>query len=119
WRIGKTPFPCVEAVTLIDEAGGKFTFAPALPESRLAAVGVARPFVEGQYPCKVAQITHSPNHLLEKWTCNADGRQAAFWKRRGERKFTASFIDQGYCFNAGEWSFPDAPLRGVFGRNDV
>ncbi len=32
---------------------------------------------------------------------------------------TASFIDQGYCFNAGEWNFPDAPLRGVFGRNDV
>ena len=30
-----------------------------------------------------------------------------------------SFIDQGYFFNAGEWSFPDAPLRGVFGRNDV
>jgi len=56
---------------------------------------------------------------FDKWTCNADGRQAAFWKRRGERKFTASFIDQGYCFNAGEWSFPDAPLRGVFGRNDV
>src|SRR5271165_6435059 len=41
---------------------------------------------------------------------SADGRQAAFWKCRGERKFTASFIDQGYCFNAGEWSFPDAPL---------
>ena len=56
---------------------------------------------------------------FDKWTCNADGRQAAFWKRRGERKFTASFIDQGYCFNAGEWSFPDAPLRGVFGRTDV
>jgi hypothetical protein len=35
-----------------------------------------------------------------------------------ERKFTASFIDQGYCFNAGEWNFPDAPLRGVFGRNE-
>ena len=56
---------------------------------------------------------------FDKWTCNAHGRQAAFWKRRGERKFTASFIDQGYCFNAGDWSFPDAPLRGVFGRNDV
>ncbi|MGA2689129.1 MAG: HipA family kinase [Candidatus Korobacteraceae bacterium] len=56
---------------------------------------------------------------FDKWTCNADGRQAAFWKRSGQRKFTASFIDQGYCFNAGEWSFPDAPLRGVFGRNDV
>ena len=56
---------------------------------------------------------------LDKWTCNANGRQAAFWKRPRERKLTASFIDQGYCFNAGEWSFPDAPLRGVFGRNDV
>ena len=29
------------------------------------------------------------------------------------------FIDQGYCFNAGEWSFPDSPLRGVYARNDV
>lgn len=56
---------------------------------------------------------------LDKWTCNANGRQAAFWKRSRERKLTASFIDQGYCFNAGEWNFPDAPLRGVFGRNDV
>jgi len=56
---------------------------------------------------------------FDKWTCNADGRQAAFWKRGRERKFTASFIDQGYCFNAGEWNFPDSPLRGVYGRNDV
>ena len=56
---------------------------------------------------------------LDKWTCNADGRQVAFWKRLRQQKFTATFIDQGYCFNAGEWSFPDAPLRGVFGRNDV
>jgi hypothetical protein len=29
------------------------------------------------------------------------------------------FIDQGYCFNAGEWTFPDAPLRGVYARNCV
>ena len=57
--------------------------------------------------------------ILDKWTCNADGRQAAFWKRARERKWTATFIDQGYCFNAGEWSFPDSPLRGVYGRNEV
>jgi hypothetical protein len=56
---------------------------------------------------------------LDKWACNVDGRQAAFWRRSRERKLTASFIDQGYFFNAGEWNFPDAPLRGVFGRNDV
>lgn len=56
---------------------------------------------------------------LDKWTCNANGRQAAFWRRAREQKFTATFIDQGYCFNAGEWNFPDSPLRGVFPRNEV
>ena len=25
-------------------------------------------------------------------------------------------MDQGFCFNANEWNFPDAPLRGVFLR---
>jgi hypothetical protein len=29
------------------------------------------------------------------------------------------FIDQGYYFNAGEWTFPDADLRGVYYRNYV
>ena len=57
--------------------------------------------------------------VLDKWTGNANGRQAAFWKKLREKKFTASFIDQGYCFNAGEWTFPDYPLRGVYARNEV
>jgi hypothetical protein len=57
--------------------------------------------------------------VLDKWTGNADGRQAAFWRRSRERKYTAAFIDQGYCFNAGEWTFPDYPLRGVYARNEV
>jgi hypothetical protein len=56
---------------------------------------------------------------LDKWTCNADGRQAAFWRKLRERKYSAAFIDQGYCFNAGEWTFPDFPLRGVYPRNEV
>lgn len=56
---------------------------------------------------------------LDKWTCNANGRQATFWKKSRDRKYTVSFIDQGYCFNAGEWSFPDSPLRGVYARNWV
>jgi hypothetical protein len=57
--------------------------------------------------------------VVDKWTGNVDGRQAAFWRKSGERKYTASFIDQGYCFNAGEWTFPDHPLRGVYARNEV
>ena len=51
--------------------------------------------------------------VVDKWTGNANGRQAAFWRKLRERKYTAAFIDQGYCFNAGEWTFPDYPLRGV------
>src|SRR6266436_4521705 len=56
---------------------------------------------------------------VDKWTGNANGRQAAFWRKLRERKYTAAFIDQGYCFNAGEWTFPDYPLRGVFANNCV
>jgi len=57
--------------------------------------------------------------VLDKWTGNANGRQAAFWRKLREKKYTAAFIDQGYCFNAGEWTFPDYPLRGVYARNEV
>jgi hypothetical protein len=28
-------------------------------------------------------------------------------------------IDFGFCFNAGEWDFPDAPLRGLYSRHRV
>ena len=56
---------------------------------------------------------------LDKWTCNTNGRQAVFWKKTRDKKYTATFVDQGYCFNAGEWSYPDSPLRGVYPRNEV
>lgn len=57
--------------------------------------------------------------VLDKWTGNADGRQVVFTKATAQRKYSATFIDQGYCFNAGEWNFPDTPLRGVYSRNYV
>jgi hypothetical protein len=57
--------------------------------------------------------------VADKWLGNANGRQAVFWKKTQERKYTATFIDQGYCFNAGEWTFPDSALRGVYARNFV
>jgi hypothetical protein len=56
---------------------------------------------------------------IDKWTGNANGRQAVFERRPRERKYRAVFIDQGFCFNAGEWTFADAPLRGVYLRNAV
>jgi len=58
--------------------------------------------------------------VLDKWTCNSDGRQAIFKHHASRsRTYTAVFIDQGFCFNAGEWNFLDAPLRGAYARQRV
>ena len=56
---------------------------------------------------------------LDKWTGNVNGRQAVFLRKARERRYRACFIDQGYCFHAGEWRFEDTPLRGVYPRNAV
>jgi hypothetical protein len=56
---------------------------------------------------------------LDKWTGNANGRQAVFMKRPRERRYRAFFMDFGYCFHAGDWKFDDLPLRGVYYRNLV
>jgi hypothetical protein len=57
--------------------------------------------------------------VIDKWAGNCNGRQAVFERRPRERRYRATFIDQGFCFNAGEWNFPDSPLRGVYQRNRV
>ena len=88
---------------LIDPIEG--TALDVLPESMLA---------------RVKNLKEFPGILaLDKWTCNANGRQAVYTKKGRERNYTCSFVDQGYCFNAGEWNFPDAPLRGVYAWNIV
>jgi len=76
--------------------------------------------------------------VFDKWTCNTNGRQTVFFEKpraaaagyspgAGERHaaqaaqtaYHTVMIDQGFCFNAGEWNFPDAPLRGLYARNRV
>lgn len=63
--------------------------------------------------------------VFDKWTCNTNGRQTVFLcgSRRmpgpAEWRYETRMIDQGFCFNAGEWNFPDAPLRGLYARNRV
>src|SRR5215472_1590224 len=58
--------------------------------------------------------------VLDRWACNCDGRQVVF-SRKGQRsrRWLATFIDHGYCFNAGDWDFPDSALRGVYPKNCV
>lgn len=73
---------------------------------------------------------------FDQWTCNADARQAVFYGVAAEggpgslppgpepaggescsaARYRAVMIDQGFCFNDGEWSFPDSPLRGLYPR---
>jgi len=36
-----------------------------------------------------------------------------------EARYHTGMIDQGFCFNAAKWNFPDAPLRGLYARNGV
>lgn len=57
--------------------------------------------------------------VFDKWTCNTNGRQAIFFRPAGEKRYRAQMIDNGFCFNAGEWNFPDAPLRGIYMRHRV
>jgi len=56
---------------------------------------------------------------LDKWGGNCDARQAVFSRRPRQRSYRATFIDHGFYFNAGEWNFPDAPLRGTHRLNRV
>lgn len=56
---------------------------------------------------------------FDKWTCNTNGRQAIFFRAKSEQRYQAQMIDQGFCFNACEWNFPDAPLRGLYARHRV
>ena len=56
---------------------------------------------------------------LDKWTGNTDYRQAVFSRMPRQRAYKAHFIDQGWCFGANAWAFPDAPLSGTYVRNRV
>jgi hypothetical protein len=61
--------------------------------------------------------------VFDKWTCNTNGRQAIFHRDRDAsgdgKRYRAQMIDHGFCFNACEWNFPDAPLRGLYARHRV
>src|ERR1700676_3032162 len=76
--------------------------------------------------CEMAPLDRVTNRfdflgmlVFDKWTCNIDGRQVVFFRKDEKQPFRAVMIDQGFCFNAAEWNFPDAPLRGHYFRADT
>jgi len=90
-------------------AGRAVAVRPGLQFGSALVTGKVLDWLPGTMLGRVRNLREFAGLLaFDKWTGNADGRQ-----------YNAKFIDFGYCFNAGEWSFPDAPLRGVYGLNDV
>src|SRR6267378_4073167 len=90
-------------------------------------------FLPDEQLCAVRNLTDFLGvFVFDKWTCNTNGRQAIFFREPEDRAGSASrpvfeeisgrvpylamMIDHGFCFNAGEWDFPDAPLRGLYAR---
>ncbi|HVB28966.1 MAG TPA: HipA family kinase [Terriglobia bacterium] len=60
-------------------------------------------------------------YALDKWTCNCDGRQVIFYRtiEQSGTRYSATLIDHGFCFNDGEWNFPDSPIRSLYPRRLV
>ena len=74
---------------------------------------------------------------FDKWTSNADARQAVFYRARlrdwaasrpghapeknqlQKLGFVALFIDHGFTFNGPHWDFPDSPVQGLYVRKVV
>ena len=56
--------------------------------------------------------------VFDKWTCNCNGRQVIFYRTQEQQgpAYSALLIDQGFCFNDGDWNFPDSPIRGLYPR---
>ncbi len=119
WLVANTADMCVEL-----PRGGRQRYT--------AGLQFGSQFVGGLMPGQVVDYLPEPQLdevrnlaefagmlCIDKWTGNCNGRQAVFERRPRERKYRATFIDQGFCFNAGEWNFPDSPLRGVYARNQV
>ena len=59
--------------------------------------------------------------VFDKWTCNCDGRQVVFHRPADDQgsAYSVAMIDQGFCFNDGDWTFPDSPIRGLYPRRLV
>jgi hypothetical protein len=86
---------------------------------------VVHDVLPGELMNKVANLTDFLGvFVFDKWTCNTDRRQAIFFREcygKGSdltneshpERYQAMMVDQGACFNGGEWNFPDGPLHGI------
>jgi hypothetical protein len=57
--------------------------------------------------------------VFDLWTCNTDPRQVIFGRQEVGTPYQGWMIDQGFCFNGGEWNFPDKPRQNLYDRKVV
>ncbi len=63
---------------------------------------------------------------FDKWACNADSRQAIFFRARLRNEtrdehqerlgFIAQMVDNGYVFDGPHWRLEDSPVQGMYFR---
>jgi len=110
-EFGSTRQPCLPGLHF----GSRFPGSPSrtlvldfLPDRLLRRVANLRAVFLGGF-------------VFDKWTCNCDGRQVIFHRSvdQEDSSYFGWLIDQGFCFNDGEWNFPDSPIRAVYPRRLV
>lgn len=67
--------------------------------------------------------------VFDKWTGNADGRQAIFFRaqlkdwlpgmKARKMGFVALMIDHGFIFNGPHWNFTESAVQGLYARRMV
>ena len=112
FEIGARREPCVPGL----QFGSRFPGAPG------------RTLVVDFLPDRLLKdvMKHLPKFFLgalvfDKWTCNCDGRQVIFYRSLDQEgsTYSATLIDHGFCFNDGDWNFPDSPIRSLYPRRIV
>ena len=108
----------------IEMAGLQFPCSSGLQLASRYAADLWQDQVVDHLPDDIFPKVANRHHLVQvlvfdKWAGNCDSRQAVFARFHNEQVHRMMCIDQGFCFNAGEWNFPDLPLHGVYQRNIV
>jgi hypothetical protein len=108
-HLGRGRFPCSPGSCF----GSRYAWEPHPPGTR--GVLAAYDFLPLDLMPRVTNLLDFAGMLVfDKWTCNTDGRQVVFVRGVAPRTYSVLMIDNGFCFNATEWNFPDAPLRGLY-----
>ena len=110
-ELGSTRQPCAPGLPF----GSQF---PGVPSRTLVL-----DFLPDRLLRKVANLSavFLGGLVFDKWTCNCDERQVIFHRPvdQEDSSYSGWLIDQGFCFNDGDWNFPDSPIHAVYPRRLV